>query len=275
MSSLRDSAAAKAAQLKAPDQSSEQGEPQAPEPSGASAARAAEPLPDVDVGEPGPDGPEQVPVHVAWSRVMGDVRQISKSERYEEGRTKYDFRGVDKTVNAFGPVLRKHGVLVLPVGVQPTYRDTKSKSGTSMRECTVVVTWQVIGPKGDTLPMLLASAGEAMDASDKGTAKAQSVAQRVLLLTAAQVPTGDADPDAAHVERGEAPLRSAASYRDEALDPGTSRQRMRQIHWELKQQRRLGESVKNEIDEDESIGALIERIGLERFGKDRAGGDQQ
>lgn len=238
------------------------------------AAGPAEPLPDFNIDEPGPDGPEQVPVHVAWSRVMGDIRKIAKDEVYSAPGTRYNFRGVDRTVNAFAPVLRSHGVLVLPVKVVANYRDTRTSQNKATKETTVTMTWLVMGPAGDTLPHLLESAGEALDNSDKGTAKAQSVALRVLLLTGGMVPTGEPDPDSVHIERGEAPVRSAASYRDEALEPGTSRQRLLQIHWELKQQRRLGEAVISETGDQEAIGVLVERIGRERFGKDRPEGGE-
>lgn len=247
-------------------------EPTVPPPGPAGANHPAEPLPDIDIEEPGPEGPEQVPVHVAWSRVMADVRKISKGGEggVYTGPGGYDFRGIDRTVNAFGPVLRRHGVLVLPVKVEPTFRDARTAGGKSTTETRVVVTWLVMGPAGDSLP-LLQSAGEALDSSDKGTAKAQSVAQRVLLLTAAQVPTGDPDPDLVNVERGEAPVRSAASYRDEALDPSTSVARLRQIHHELKTQRMLGATVTNETGDDEQIGALVARIGKERAGQGQGG----
>ena len=233
-------------------------------------AQAAEPLPDIEVEVP-EGGPEQVPVHVAWSRVMGDIRKISKSEEYNAAGTRYNFRGVDRTVNAFAPVLRAHGVLVLPVGVDASYRDFTNSNKKVQRECTVTVTWMVVGPCGDVLPATLQSAGEALDSSDKGTAKAQSVALRVLLLTAAMVPTGDPDPDASNVERGEAHIRPAVSYVEEICSPKTSVGRLRQIRYELGQTRQLGALVTNEVGDEDAIGALVDRIGKER--KEQAGGE--
>lgn len=231
----------------------------------------AEELPDIEVDVP-EGGPEVVPVHVAWSRVMDDIRKISKSEKYDDGRAKYDFRSADRTVNVFGPVLRRHGVLVLPVKVEANYRDARTSGGKPTKETTVVVSWLVMGPAGDQLPMLLQSAGEALDSSDKGTAKAQTVAQRVLLLTAAQVPTGDPDPDSQHIERGEAAVRPAASYVDEVADPRTSFGRLKQIHFELRQAGQLGQLVTNEVGDEESIGDMVVRIGHERRA---AGGDDR
>lgn len=221
----------------------------------------AEPLPDVDIAEPGPDGPEQVPVHVAWSRVRATVRSVGKDQEVKEGR-KFFYRGIDAALNVFGPATLLHGVNVLPVRVETSHRDATTSTGKPTRECTVVVTYRIIGPAGDWLEVQ--AAGEALDNSDKGTAQAQSVALRTLLFHGGLVPTGDPDADSKVIERGEAPVRPAASYRDEALDLGTSKQRMQQIHYELRQHNRLGEVVQNETGDEEPIGALIVRIGKER-----------
>ncbi|MGV9536594.1 ERF family protein [Streptosporangium sandarakinum] len=256
--------AEKAARMARPEEEAGDWPPVA-EPGSPAPAAAPEPLPDIEVEMP-EDGPETVPVHVAWSRVMGDIRKISKSEQYNAAGTSYNFRGVDRTVNAFAPVLRKHGVLVLPVGVDASYRDFKNNNNRIQRECTVTVTWMVIGPAGDALPSTLQSAGEALDSADKGTAKAQSVALRVLLLTAAMVPTGDPDPDSQHIERGEAIVRTAASYVEEICDPRTSLPRLKQIKHELTQTNQFWTTVTNEVGDEEPIGRMVNRIGQERAG---------
>lgn len=215
--------------------------------------------------EPGDDDPDMVPVHLAWLRVRKEVRAIGKGELYNGGGTRFNFRGVDTVVNTFGPITLKHGINILPVGVEAEYRDTTSKGGTKMHEATVTVTWQIIGPMGDTFPMLLKTQGEALDSADKATAKAQSVALRVLLLTGGLTPTHDKDPDTSYVERGEAPVRSAADYRDEILKPGTSRQRLAQINYEIKQVGIFNTKVVNEHNDEEELGAFLYRIGQERI----------
>ncbi len=226
------------------------------------------PLQDPGIPEPGPDGPEQVPVWVAWSRVMGEVRAIGKGDTFGTGSNSYRFRGVDSALNAFGPACRLHGVLVLPVHVETAYRDVKTSGGKPSRECTVTVTYRIIGPTGDSIEVQ--SAGESMDSADKGTAKALSTSLRSLLFLGGLVPTNDTDPDASNVERGEAPPRTAASYRDEILEQGTSRQRMAQINYEIKQVGLYDTKVVNETGDEEQLGAFLYRIGQERF----AGGGQ-
>ncbi|MEE4598275.1 ERF family protein [Streptomyces sp. DSM 41524] len=231
---------------------------------------AAEPLPDLSgyVPREGEDW-DMVPVHIAWLRVRRDIAYIGKGDDYKEnGKTKYNFRGYERTVAAFGPITLKHGVSVIPHRVTPSHRDAKSGKGTPMRESTTKITWRVYGPKGDFFEM--ESEGESLDYADKGTAKAQTIAQRVALLVAGLIPTGAPDSDESNIERGEAPPRTAGSYRDEILEQGTSRQRMAQINYEIKQVGLYNTKVVNEVGDEEELGAFLFRIGQERF----AGGGQ-
>lgn len=139
-------------------------------------------------------------VDQAWLAVMDQVRAVGKDGRYEGGKTRYNFRGIDGVVNAVGPALRAHGVHVRPVSVKAEYRDAEAGSNrTLMRECTVNVTYRVTGPAGDHFDG--EAQGEALDSSDKGSAKAQSVAFRVFLLQALTIPTDEPDPDESHHER--------------------------------------------------------------------------
>jgi hypothetical protein len=227
-------------------------------------APADDPMADYD---PGDKDPEMVPLSIAWLRVRREIRAIAKSETYEQGRTKYNYRGVDAVVQAFGPVTLKHGVHVLPIEVRTQYGEKNTNSGGKMRECTATVTWLIMGPKGDTFT--LQTAGEALDTSDKSTTKAQTVALRTLLLTAGLTPTGDPDPDTQRIERGEAPPRTAASYQEEILRPETSRQRLAQINYEIKQAGLFGAEISNEADQPEQLGAFLFRIGQARI----AGGE--
>lgn len=226
------------------------------------------PLPDVSYdGNPITDA-ATVPVHVAWARVMADVQSISKADRRDDTGGRYNFRGVDRVINAVGPALRRHGVLVLPARiVAKEYRETRTSGGKAMEDCTVTVEWLIVGPAGDQLPPVQ-SAGQANDTGDKATAKAMSVAQRVLFLAALQIPTQDPDVDRGH-ERGERPVPKAADYRDEILDPSTSVARLRAIRVELHRHGLAEREVVNEVGDDEPLGALLVRIGTERSGGQR------
>jgi hypothetical protein len=215
-----------------------------------------------DLGE-SPADYDQVPVVVAWMRVMREIREMRKEGRYSGGGTTYNFRGVDQAMNMFGAAVRKHGVVIMPSNVEATYRDTTTNKGNKMRECTVTVTYDIYGPKGDKIVAM--SAGESLDSSDKGTAKAMSVALRVLLLQGGMVPTENRDPDADRHERGEAEMRTAESYMIEASSEQTSKQRLLTIYNELKRNNRLGEMVMPEgAEEPQTIGDYVVAIGKTR-----------
>ena len=50
--------------------------------------------------------------HEALAAVMADVKAVGKSER--NAAQGFNFRGIDGVLNAVGPALRKHGVVVAP-----------------------------------------------------------------------------------------------------------------------------------------------------------------
>lgn len=227
------------------------------------AGAAGEDLPDIEYTGEIADA-EQVPVHVAWARVMADVQSIGKGDNYNQQGTRYQYRGVDRVLNAVGPALRRHGVLVMPIRTEPSYRDVTTKSGTRMSECTVTVTYEITGPKGDT--KTAQSCGEAMDSGDKSTTKACTVAYRNLLITALSIPTRDPrlDAEASNHDRGEQPLPKPTDYRDEIANLRTSLGRLKQIRGELAQHNLAGVVVTNEVGDEEQLGVMLQRIGRER-----------
>lgn len=138
-------------------------------------------------------------VQRALVRVMRDVTEVGKSQISIDHPDQFAFRGVDDVVNAVGPVLRKHGVLLLPQLLNLSARDVRTNDGGMSREVTVTVRYRFIGPMGDELPVDVP--GEAVDWGDKATGKAMSVAWRTALIQALAIPTGDPDPDLAALRR--------------------------------------------------------------------------
>jgi hypothetical protein len=136
-------------------------------------------------------------IYTLLSNVMTEVQTVRKTGRNEDQN--YSFRGVDAVVNAVGPVLRKHKVLLLPELLDASYRDVQTSRGKPAREVTVRVKYTFIGPAGDKIEVTVP--GESMDNGDKGTAKAMSVAYRIALLQALCIPTDEPDPDEGSYER--------------------------------------------------------------------------
>ena len=141
---------------------------------------------------------EQLTVHQALSKVMGDVQAVRKDSKNQA--QKFLFRGIDAVLNAVGPALRKHGVTILPEDVEVHRSNGTTASGKQTAEVVVKVTYRVYGPAGDSIHGKVAA--EAMDFGDKAIAKAMSVAYRTFLLQALTIPTDEPDPDSESYERG-------------------------------------------------------------------------
>lgn len=133
----------------------------------------------------------------ALSAVMAEVQGVGKDSLNTDQN--YRFRGIDAVVNAVGPVLRKHCVIVVPMLEKASYRDVLTSRGKPSRESTVEVRYRFHGPAGDFLDAVVP--GEAMDFGDKGVAKAMSVAYRIALLQALCIPTDEPDADSQSYER--------------------------------------------------------------------------
>jgi hypothetical protein len=138
-------------------------------------------------------------VQEAWAAVMNDVQSLGKDQRNDH--QKFNFRGVDDVMNAVGPVLRAHGVSVIPCAVDLRTRDAQTTQGKAAHESMVVVSYTIYGPAGDSMPG--AAAGESLDSGDKATPKAMSVAYRTFLLQALCLPTQQTDPDAETYQRSD------------------------------------------------------------------------
>jgi hypothetical protein len=133
----------------------------------------------------------------ALSAVMEDVQAVGKGDRNTQQG--YMFRGVDAVVNAVGPALRQHGVVVVPVGSRYEAEEYVTQKGTRMRGVTMTVRFRFYGPAGDHIDAQVC--GESSDSGDKAVPKAHSVAYRTLLLEALCIPTDEPDPDAESHER--------------------------------------------------------------------------
>lgn len=155
-------------------------------------------------------------IHEALADVMEDVRAVRKGDQNTHQR--FMFRGVDAVVNAVGPKLRKHGVIVMPEVLEKSVDMAQTKNGAINYITKVTVKYTFTGPAGDQ--MVAVVPGEAMDMQDKGTAKAMSVAFRTCLLQALCLPTDDTDPDAENHEESVNPEDEIRSRIEQATAQG-------------------------------------------------------
>lgn len=172
----------------------------------------------------------------AWSAVMADVQWVGKVNKRADAGGRYDFRGIDAVLNAVGPALRKHGVVVMPIKVEPEYTIIATKAGVDMNYCRATVTYRIFGPDGDPVPVDGVSLGEAFDTGDKAGTKAQSVALRTFYINALAIPTNrpELDPEygVQHEIAGPKPP-TAEEYFAELTGARITLPRCRQIREEL------------------------------------------
>lgn len=147
-------------------------------------------------------------IAAALAAVMADVEGVAK--RDQNTQHGFSFRGIDAILNAVGPVLRKHKVIVLPrldSIVETTVEVGRNR--TRMGHVTVQVTYTFVATDGSELACKVP--GEAMDSGDKAASKAMSVAFRTALIQALALPTDEPDPDGSLYERSDAPPLMSAS----------------------------------------------------------------
>jgi hypothetical protein len=238
------------------------------------------PIPGIEAGTPvtaammtpvpdsGIDVDLNVPVHVAWSRVMGDVQFIAKSRMTETG-ARYSYRGIDDVMNTVGPVLRRHGVMVMPCGTRPEYITINTKSGSAMNYCRTIARFAVIGPRGDVLPVEGEAIGEGFDSGDKSGSKAGSVALRTFYVQALAIPTNQPamDPEYGVQHEIAGPRRPTADeYAAMIHAPETSIAKLQQIKAELDGDPTLGHASVEGLDGQQiELGRLVRRVGAARL----------
>lgn len=132
------------------------------------------------------------------NKVMEDVRAIGKND--VNSQQKFNFRGIDSVVNAVGPALRKHGLVIVPEVIEETHDVIPSSSGGQLKVARLKVAYSVFSVDGE--PISGTVCAEAFDSGDKATAKAMSVAFRTFLLQVLCIPTDEPDPDSYSYEIG-------------------------------------------------------------------------
>ena len=114
---------------------------------------------------------------------------IAKSQHNDEGD--YAYRGIEDVLNALAPLLARHKLCVLPRVLE---REALRGRGGEQRVVLRVGFDLVSAIDGSS--HVVESFGEAIDDSDKGTAKAMSAAYKAAMLQAFCIPVPQEDADA-------------------------------------------------------------------------------
>lgn len=131
------------------------------------------------------------------SKVMQDVTYLQKDDSVGFGNNKYRAITEEKVTTEVGKSMRKHGLVILPIGVEERREDfdvvrANGKHGTD--RITTITTKYLVADSESGESMEVCSAGAGVDSQDKGIGKALTYAYKYLLLRMFAVPTGE-DPD--------------------------------------------------------------------------------
>lgn len=135
-------------------------------------------------------------VYQLIAAVAGELAHggISKSQRNTQG-SGYNFRGIDDVYNAVGPILAKHGLVILPRCITRECVERVSGAGKALFYVTVEAEFDFVSSE-DGSKHTVVMFGEAMDSGDKATNKAMSAAFKYAMFQAFCIPTeGDNDAD--------------------------------------------------------------------------------
>ena len=137
-------------------------------------------------------------IYGALAAVMADVTAVPKGDKNQAQN--FSFRGIDSILNAVGPALRTHRVVVLPLleEVETTTVEV-GKNRSRMAHVQLRVRYRFVADDGSSVDAVVPA--EAFDSGDKAVSKAMSVAFRTVLIQALALPTNDPDPDAVSYER--------------------------------------------------------------------------
>jgi len=136
-------------------------------------------------------------IHEKIVAILKDAGAVAKDQQNKD--QKFAYRGIDQVVQHVNPLLKQHGVVIIPTKIvtldSERFENVNKKIVT---DTNIVVEYTWFAEDGSSITTEVAGSGR--DFADKATAKAGSVALRTLLLQALMLPTGDTDPDAEHIE---------------------------------------------------------------------------
>lgn len=115
---------------------------------------------------------------------------IAKSRFNMAGQ--YHYRSIDDLMNRLGSLLAKHGLCVLPQVLRREAEDRRGEAGALLVSVRLLARFEIVSAR-DGSRCAVRAWGEALDDSDKGTAKAMSAAYKYALLQLFCVPVASDD----------------------------------------------------------------------------------
>jgi hypothetical protein len=135
-------------------------------------------------------------VYVAIAQVIADLAKKGVPKRQRNDADGYAFRGIDDVYNALSRALAKHRLCILPQMLDRSVTERRGAGGEVLNHVTVRAAFTFVAAE-DGSSHVVEIYGEALDSSDKATAKAMSAAYKYACFQTFCIPTeGDNDADA-------------------------------------------------------------------------------
>ena len=134
-------------------------------------------------------------VYRAITAVAAELSGGGIPKRHRNERDDYRYRSIDDVLNRLSPLLAKHKLCVLPRVLERTSTDRVGEGDLLLVGVTLKVAFDLVS-SADGSSHTVEAFGEALDASDKATAKAMSSAYKHAMLQAFCVPVAQIDADA-------------------------------------------------------------------------------
>jgi hypothetical protein len=137
-------------------------------------------------------------VYAAVSRVMAEIGASGIAKDRKNHEQKFNFRGIDDALQAFNPLLAKHGLILAPHYADKVIEARPTKSGGTTYNASLSGTFTFTSIHDGSSWTVGPFYGEANDGQDKAISKATSVAERNMFYLTFVVPHEAAiggDPD--------------------------------------------------------------------------------
>jgi hypothetical protein len=139
------------------------------------------------------EGPPQV--YRAINAITAAFARDGIAKTHTNLRDRYQYRSIDDLLNRLGPLLARHRLCILPRVLERTAAEQIGDGDALLTAVTVRVAYELVSCR-DGSTHLVEAVGEAVDPSDKATAKALSAAYKSAMLQAFCVPVAGEDGDA-------------------------------------------------------------------------------
>jgi hypothetical protein len=134
-------------------------------------------------------------VYAAINAISAELAQHGIAKSHVNEADEYNYRSIDDVLDRLAPLLAKHRLCVLPRALDRTEVERRDEGKQSLFHVSLKVAFTLTSVD-DGSNHIVEVYGEALDASDKATAKAMSAAYKSAMLQTFCIPVaGTEDPD--------------------------------------------------------------------------------